>query len=362
MTRLLLSLSALLAARCATEDANGTAIHIPMVHFALRDLTLLLHQLSTPLLARPNSLLFNWGRVHSASVRSIPGKRTVAGVELPADYEMLWGESTTNVCGHWNPPASCLRGMSRECLLHSVRRWGGDESDVFLSDTLEIGHVRVPSRASMAQLRHMAVEIGCNPFVEEVRLSLASWQHPCLAQISGDAVLTKHESSLRSLGRVPSPNDSKYSQQWYIKDQKITDAWTVTKGDKGIVVMVIDTGVDYNHQDIKGNMWVNNREGNNFNQDADSENCTESATAHSHPCPIEDNGYKGDKHGINSSDGTGNCMDGEGHGTHMAGIIGAVTNNGVGIAGINWAPKIVCCKFMGDGTKVSEVVARPALS
>lgn len=73
---------------------------------------------------------------------------------------------------------------------------------------------------------------------------------------------------------------------------------------------------------------------------------------------VAEKDFQGDKNGIDAASGNGDLTDSIGHGTHMAGIVGAVTNNKVGVAGINWAPKIVGCKFistqggqLGDAAK-----------
>lgn len=89
-----------------------------------------------------------------------------------------------------------------------------------------------------------------------------------------------------------------------------------------IIVAVVDTGVDYNHEDLKDNMWINANEipGNGLDDD--------------------NNGYVDDIHGINTlnrdSQGraTGDISDSHSHGTHVSGTIGAVQNNDIGIAGI----------------------------
>ena len=109
-------------------------------------------------------------------------------------------------------------------------------------------------------------------------------------------------------------------KQWYLKDQKLESVWGNedygnTAGE-GTVVAVIDTGVDYNHEDLQDNIWTNSAEVSGTTG-ADDDN----------------NGYVDDVHGINLIDPNETPMDDYGHGTHVAGII-AMENNNVGGVGI----------------------------
>lgn len=109
-----------------------------------------------------------------------------------------------------------------------------------------------------------------------------------------------------------------------------------------IIVAVVDTGVDYNHEDLKGNMWVNEGEipGNGIDDD--------------------NNGYIDDVHGIDTLDrvngvATGDPMDTHSHGTHVSGTIGAVQNNGVGIAGIASRVKIMAIRTVPNSSDETDV-------
>jgi subtilisin family serine protease len=108
-------------------------------------------------------------------------------------------------------------------------------------------------------------------------------------------------------------------------------AWDwATKGNSNVKVCIIDTGLDYNVNDLKTNVWVNPLENGktpNFDDDR--------------------NGYKDDIHGINAILNTGNPMDDYGHGTHVAGTIGAVRNN-AGVVGVSQQVKIISCKFLDN--------------
>jgi hypothetical protein len=119
------------------------------------------------------------------------------------------------------------------------------------------------------------------------------------------------------------PADPLYSQQWYLTAAHVPEAWQWLAdhglppgGSRDIVVAVIDTGVDLNHPDLAANLWTNSREipGNGVDDDGD--------------------GYVDDVHGVDVIINSGNPMDDHGHGTHVAGIIAAQANNGLGGVGV----------------------------
>jgi subtilisin family serine protease len=141
------------------------------------------------------------------------------------------------------------------------------------------------------------------------------------------------------------PNDPDFGLQWGLHNTGQTggtndadidapEAWDVETGSGDVVIAVIDTGVDYNHVDLAGNMWTNPGEipGDAIDNDG--------------------NGYVDDVYGINSIDGSGDPMDDAAdvyHGTHCAGIIAAVGNNSTGITGVCWTAKIMALKFLNEG-------------
>lgn len=127
------------------------------------------------------------------------------------------------------------------------------------------------------------------------------------------------------------PNDPYFSgSMWGLQRLSMQTVWDKSTGSSMNVVAVIDTGVDYQHPDLQGNLWINPKEiaGNGIDDDQ--------------------NGYVDDIYGANFIDGSGNPMDDNGHGTHVSGTIGARTNNGSGVSGINWNVKIMALKFLGS--------------
>ncbi|MEJ2695319.1 MAG: S8 family serine peptidase [Candidatus Sulfobium sp.] len=139
------------------------------------------------------------------------------------------------------------------------------------------------------------------------------------------------------------PNDTYFNpQQWALDntgtyasgtvgdDIGMPQAWDLTQGSRDVIVADIDSGVDYNHPDLVNNIWINTGEDCNNGIDDDG------------------NGYIDDCQGWNFPAGTNDPMDDFGHGTHVAGIIGAVGNNGQGIAGVMWNVRIMPLKFISQ--------------
>jgi ELWxxDGT repeat protein len=134
------------------------------------------------------------------------------------------------------------------------------------------------------------------------------------------------------------PNDALFSSLWGMNsttdvDIDAPEAWDLSTGSSSVVVADIDTGIDYTHPDLAANMWTNPGEvaGDGIDNDG--------------------NGYVDDVYGIDAYNGDSAPMDDNGHGTHTAGTIGAVGNNGVGVVGVNWNVKIMALKFLGSDGK-----------
>lgn len=149
------------------------------------------------------------------------------------------------------------------------------------------------------------------------------------------------------------PDDARFSEQHGLHntgqlrgtpdaDIDAPEAWARSIGSSQVVVGVIDTGVDYRHVDLAANLWVNPGEiaGNQLDDDG--------------------NGVIDDVHGFDARSGDGDPMDEQFHGTHCAGIAGAVGGNGLGVAGVNWNVSLMALKFLdgnGRGTVEDAIAA-----
>jgi subtilisin family serine protease len=139
------------------------------------------------------------------------------------------------------------------------------------------------------------------------------------------------------------PNDPQIGSLYGMMKINAPIAWNTTTGDSSVVVVDIDTGIDYNHEDLAANVWTNPGEiaGNGVDDDA--------------------NGYVDDIHGYDFNNMDSDPFDGNDHGSHTAGTIGAVGDNGTGVAGVNWDVKIIALKthtdIVGASTSVMVISA-----
>lgn len=147
------------------------------------------------------------------------------------------------------------------------------------------------------------------------------------------------------------PNDPRFPEQWGYHNTGQTggtvdadidapEAWRVTTGDPNVIVAVLDTGVDYNHPDLNANIWQNPGEIAGDGLDNDQ------------------NGIVDDVFGYDALNNDGDPIDDHGHGTHVAGTVAAVGNNGVGVTGVAWNAQILPVKIldnMNAGTTVAAI-------
>lgn len=140
-----------------------------------------------------------------------------------------------------------------------------------------------------------------------------------------DYIMSVSQSGNESpAGAAGQPNDPLLERLWGMQNCGAAKVWPVTYDAANIIVGVIDTGVDYRHPDLKDNMWTRNG-----------------------------------KHGYDFFDNDDDPMDEQDHGTHCAGTIAGVGNNGIGVTGVSWNAKIMALRFMGpDGSGTTSDAVR----
>jgi subtilisin family serine protease len=125
------------------------------------------------------------------------------------------------------------------------------------------------------------------------------------------------------------PNDPQYGSLWGLTKISAPAAWDQTTGSASIVVADVDTGITLTHPDLAPNLYTNSAETAGDGIDNDS------------------NGFVDDVHGWDFVGHDNVASDTQGHGSHTAGTIGAVGNNGVGVAGVNWTTRIMPLRVCG---------------
>ncbi len=191
------------------------------------------------------------------------------------------------------------------------------------------------------------------PNLELVKLAADTTVKDAVIKYMSDPLVEYAEPNyIRKASAIP--NDQYFYQQWALHntgafaagtagaDIKAVQAWDIRTGDGEIVIAVLDTGIDYNHADLSGNIWINPGEIPNNGIDDDG------------------NGKIDDWRGWNFANNNNDPMDNHSHGTFVSGIIGAKGNNFTGITGLMWNVKIMPLKFLdsnGEGTVADEISA-----
>lgn len=181
---------------------------------------------------------------------------------------------------------------------------------------------------------------------------LAKWS-------KGDSIIDHAEPDhIAQINSAPLiPNDTQFGEQWNMHntggsgktadaDIDAPEAWSITTGSSSVVLAVIDSGIDLTHPDLQGNLWTNTGESGDGKETDGIDN--------------DGNGYVDDVHGWNFSEGTNSPDDDHGHGSHVAGTIGAIGGNSVGIAGVCHSVQLMALKFLdvtGSGTDSDAIEA-----
>ncbi len=183
------------------------------------------------------------------------------------------------------------------------------------------------------------------PMSKRARLLQFARKHAAVKVVEPNALLTLHVT----------PSDDRFGSLWGLNntgqsggtpdaDIDAPEAWNITTGSRDVVIAVIDTGVDWTHPDLVANLWWNDREipGNGIDDDG--------------------NGFVDDVRGWDFVDNDADPMDINGHGTHVAGTIGAVGNNGFGVVGVSWNVTIMPLRFIGSNGRGSTSDAIQAVN
>jgi subtilisin family serine protease len=222
------------------------------------------------------------------------------------------------------------------------------------ADVADIGDQDIPEfvfRAPGAQVERLG---GRARDINLVRLNGRLSVEQAVAQAQADPRVEYAEPNYIYETNTTQPNDPHFADEWGMMntfssltggatpaDIGATRAWDITTGSDDLVVAVIDTGIDVSHQDLAANIWTNPREipGNGIDDDG--------------------NGFVDDVNGWNFRDNSKNVFVSASedlHATHVAGTIGAVGNNGIGVVGVAWHVKIMSLRFLG-GSKGSGSTA-----
>ena len=223
---------------------------------------------------------------------------------------------------------------------------------------------RLPT-ASSSEITNLQAEIGVTKVTTAEQFGIDIWEipegnveetiaayseDPRIEYIEPDYIITLEDVEKTSptqedlatiTPQATTPNDPAYPQLWGLNntgqsggtpdaDIDAPEAWDIQRGNPNLVIGVLDTGVDYNHPDLVGNIWTNPGEiaGDNIDNDG--------------------NGYIDDIRGWDFANNDNNPMDGNGHGTHVSGTIAGKGNNSVGVTGVAWNAKIMPLKFLDD--------------
>ena len=267
----------------------------------------------------------------------------------------LWRNIFTGLCGTLLLSGASLtaQGATPEGILALQ----DDPEIAYAPDTLLVKFKPSASPAQKAQARGLANGQRLRVFnvvngLEQLQIGVGQTVENAVQQLNQLPFVDYAEPDFV---RRTNTNDTYYSLQWglentgqdirsatgtYDADIDAEEAWFTATGNPDEVVAVIDTGVEYSHEDLDANAWMNPGEipGDGIDNDG--------------------NGYVDDVYGWDFWSDDADPMDQDGHGTHVAGTICAEGNNGVGISGVVWQCKVMALRFIGpNGGYTSDAIA-----
>ncbi|MEZ2318961.1 MAG: S8 family serine peptidase [Microcoleus sp.] len=208
----------------------------------------------------------------------------------------------------------------------------------FSRSAFQFGNFTFPNRnadSTQEQLpQWRLVKIAANADLQQVKENLARDPRVAAVELNYTVSIDQFSNNFNfsqlfnNVSILDTPSDPRLNELWGLNNTGQTggrfdadidapEAWDIQKGSKNVVVAVVDTGVDYNHQDLAANIWRNTGEiaGDGIDNDR--------------------NGYIDDVRGYNFINNNNNPTDIASHGTHVAGTIGAVGNNNIGVVGVS---------------------------
>lgn len=205
----------------------------------------------------------------------------------------------------------------------------------YIKSRLEEQNIVVIKRPVFETQKSVVNQLKENPYVEIVE---PNYIYRASAVEANDPLLPKLWGMKNTGQKDPSGQEGVAGI-----DISAPEAWNIQTGSKDLVVAVIDTGINYNAEDLSENTWTNEAELNG-KPGVDDDN----------------NGYIDDVHGFNFVTGKGDPLDDHGHGSHCSGTIGAKGNDGKGIVGVAWNVKLMGVKFLskeGSGSLEGAIKA-----
>jgi subtilisin family serine protease len=263
-------------------------------------------------------------------------------------------QSSTNISSDTSGSSGSVK-LSAQSVIAQMEK-GGQYKDGELLVKFKKG-VQAASSASVHKAIGASVvrKYSIIPTLEQVKLPQGLSVKDAVMQYMSDQNVEYAEPNYIRKTEIIIPNDTYFVNQWALwntgqyaygtagADIRMAEGWEVTIGSGNITVAVLDTGIDYGHNDLVWNVWRNLGE----------TSCTDAVDN-------DGNGFVNDCVGWNFVDNTSDPMDDYGHGTHVAGVIGAKGNNSAGTAGIMWLTNMMAlkvCDINGSCDVGSEIAA-----